>query len=398
VQGAASSNLAAPTINQNRFYPAPEGLAVFATNMTQRKAAEEQIKESETHLRAFMSNSPSIMFVKDLGGRYLHVNEQFTRSFGLDSQSVISRTDAEIFPPDQAAQFKANDTRVLAAGGPVEFEETASYVDGLHASIVCKFPIVDARGQIVALGGIVTDISDRKRAEQELRASRDQLRELASRLNAIREEERASIALNLHDELGQVLTSAKIDLSLLEQAVKSRKGRPSSAHILRELGSAKRTIDKALNGIRRIAAELRPAVLNELGLAAAVEWLARDFEKRARIECRVVMSTQLREPDKERSTALYRILQESLTNVARHAAAKTAEIELKEEGRNYVLQVRDDGVGILDHRLNDPHSLGLKGMRERALMFGGQIVIKRGPAGGTTITACIPQDAEPPAA
>ena len=383
---------------ENRFFPVPEGLAVFATEITGRKSADERIRESMTRLRAFMNNSPSVMFVKDLQGRYLNVNDQFTRSFGLDRSSIISRTDAEVFPPDQANRFMASDARVLATAAPMDFENAAQYVDGLHTVIVCKFPMFDAGGQITAIGGISTDITDRKRAEEEIRASREQLRSLASRLSAVREEERSAIALNLHDELGQALTSAKIDLSLLEQAVRSPKKRPSGAHILRELRSAKRTIDRALDGVRRIAAELRPAVLNELGLSSAIEWLAKDFEKRARIKCKVVLPPRFHEPDKERSTALYRILQEALTNVARHAGAKAVEIALKEDADKHVLEIRDDGVGIPDNRLKDWHSLGLNGMRERALTFEGEIAIDRGPSGGTTVTASIPRAVGPPAA
>jgi PAS domain S-box-containing protein len=379
---------------ENRFFPVREGLAVFATDITVRKAAEERIRVSEARLQAFMDNSPLLMFIKDIQGRYLHVNEQFTRSFGLDRRKVLLHTAAETFSPDLAARLEATDARVLATGAPVETEETVSLSDGVHTHIVCKFPIADAAGQITAVGGIRADITGRKRAEREVRESREQLRALASRLSAVREEERISIARNLHDELGQVLTAAKIDLSLLEQAVKSPKGRPSDAHILRELRSAGRTIDKGIEGVRRIAAEFRPAVLSELGLAAAVEWLAKDFKKRTRIGCKAVLSKSFPEPDQQRSTALYRILQEALTNVARHARAKTVEIALGESDGNYVLQVRDDGIGIPDDRLNDRHSLGLNGMRERALMFEGQVAIERGPGGGTTVSASIPRTAE----
>ena len=251
-------------------------------------------------------------------------------------------------------------------------------------------PYFTASGEFSGYIGGCIDVTDRAKAEEALRS-------LASRLIAVREEERRSIALHLHDELGQALTSAKIDLSMLERAVRSRKRRPSSAHILRELRSAKRTVDKALGGMRRIAAELRPAVLNELGLAAAIEWLVKDFERHARIKCSVAMPGGFHEPDKERSTALYRILQEALTNVARHAAAKTVEIVLAEDERRYVLEVRDDGVGIPDRRQSDGGSLGLTGMRERALTFDGQFSIDRGPGGGTFVTASIPKAASPPA-
>ena len=248
-------------------------------------------------------------------------------------------------------------------------------------------PSYTASGEFTGYLGGCIDIT-------EIRDSREELRTLASRLGAVREEERVSIALNLHDELSQVLTVAKLDLSLLENAFKPPKRRPSVAHVLRELRSAQGTIEKALLAVRRIVSELRPAVLNELGLAAAVEWLARDFQKRTRVRCKTAVSKAFSDPDRQRSIALYRILQEALTNVARHAHATKIEIDLGQSGRSYTLRIRDDGIGVPEDRLNDWRSLGLNGMRERALMLDGTVVIERGPDGCTTVTASIPRAAE----
>ena len=362
-------------------------------DITESKAADQRIRESETRLRAFMNNSPSAMFIKDLEGRYLDVNRRFLRLFGLDRDAVVCRRDAEVFDSDLADQLRAMDAQALYTGAPVEAEEDVGSADDLRTHLVCKFPIVDAEGSIAALGGIRTDITERKRAEREICDSREQLRALASRLSAVREEERVSIALNLHDELGQVLTVAKLDLSLLESAFESRKKRLSKAGVLRELRSVECTLDRALDAIRRIVSELRPAVLNELGLAAAVEWLAQDFEKRARVRCSVALSKPFPEPDKQRSIALYRILQEALTNVARHARAKSIEIELGEHAGSYVMRVRDDGIGVPDERLRDWRSHGLSGMRERVLMFDGRLAIERGTDGCTTVTVSIPRGA-----
>jgi NO-binding membrane sensor protein with MHYT domain/two-component sensor histidine kinase len=236
-----------------------------------------------------------------------------------------------------------------------------------------------------------------KERTAELARSDQSLRALASRLHAVREEERILIARNVHDELGQALSAAKMDLSLLEREARSRPKEISPAHILGEIDSAKRTIDKAIDLVNSIATELRPAVLDEAGLTAAIDWQAQDFEKRTRIKCRIVSSGSISEPDRERAIALFRILQEALTNVARHAQAKLVEIELKEEAGDYVLQVRDDGIGVSDSQLNDWRSLGLIGMRERALMFGGQVPIERGPRGGTTVRVTIPRSPDPPA-
>jgi PAS domain S-box-containing protein len=156
--------------------------AFLMEQIAERKAMDERIKESEARLQAFINNSPSAIFIKDLAGRYVFVNKQFIDLFGLDPDSILFHTDTEIFPPGEAAQFQANDTRALETRAPVEVEEVAHYTDGVHTSIVCKFPLFDSSGRITALGGIVTDITDRKRAEHELLTSRTLLN-VAQRLS-----------------------------------------------------------------------------------------------------------------------------------------------------------------------------------------------------------------------
>ncbi|HEV8261454.1 MAG TPA: MHYT domain-containing protein, partial [Burkholderiales bacterium] len=145
--------------------------------IAERKAMDERIRESEARLQAFINNSPSAIFIKDLAGRYVFVNKQFTHLFGLDLERILFHTDTEIFPPDEAVQFQANDARALESRAAIEVEEVAHYTKGQHTSIVCKFPLFDSSGRVTALGGIVTDITERKRAEQELLTSRALLNE-----------------------------------------------------------------------------------------------------------------------------------------------------------------------------------------------------------------------------
>jgi PAS domain S-box-containing protein len=351
--------------------------------------AEAAIAGSEA-LQAFMNNSPNAIFNKDLSGRYVQINSQFLKSFGLDRAAVLSRNDLEIFPPEQAAQFIANDARVFARQAPIEVEETASYVDGVHTSIVYKFPIFDAGGRMVGLGGIATDITRRKEAENELRGSREQLRALASRIHAAREEERVLVAQNVHDELGQVLTAVKIDLTVLEQRLKSGAVEMRQGEVLSEIAGAKRNIDRAIDSVRMISAELRAPAIEDLGLVAAIEALAEQFERRTGMACRLI--TKLRDGPihRERAVALFRILQEALTNIVRHAAARKVEIELRRTGGRYALEVRDDGSGIPESALDDRRSLGLTGMRERALTFGGAVDFSARPGGGTVVRVDMP--------
>jgi two-component system sensor histidine kinase UhpB len=355
------------------------------------QAARERSNAAADSL-AYLDVLPVLVWRSGRDARCDYFNQAWLDFTGRRLDQELGDGWAEAVHPDDRERCVGDYLEAFEARKPFSLEYRLRRNDGEYRWVRdVGRPYFTAGGEFSGYIGGCIDVTDRAKAEEALRL-------LASRLNVVREEERRSIALNLHDELGQALTSAKIDLSLLEQAMRSRKGRPSGAHILRELRSAKRTVDKALGGLRRIAAELRPAVLNELGLAPAIEWLVKDFERHARIKCRVFMHDGFHEPDKERSTALYRILQEALTNITRHAAAKTVRIELAERERKYVLEIRDDGVGIPDHRLSDWGSLGLTGMRERALAFHGQVSIDRGPGGGTTVMATIPKAAEPPEA
>jgi len=351
--------------------------------------APPEQSNAETDSPALLDVLPVLVWRSGRDARCDYFNQAWLEFTGRRLDQEVGEGWIEGVHPDDRARCVRDYRKAFDARTPFVLEYRLRHRDGEYRCIRdLGRPRFTASGEFSGYIGGCIDVTDRARAEEALRSH-------ALRLNTVREEDRRSIALNLHDELGQALTSAKIDLSLLERAVQSRKRRPSGAHILREIRSAKRTIDKAIGGLRRIAAELRPAVLNELGLAAAIEWLVKDFERHARIKCKVALPRRFAEPDKERATALYRILQEALTNVARHAGAKTVDIALKEDQGGYVLEIRDDGVGIPEHRLKDWGSLGLTGMRERALTFDGQVAIGRGPGSGTIVTASIPRTAAP---
>jgi signal transduction histidine kinase len=222
-----------------------------------------------------------------------------------------------------------------------------------------------------------------KRAEQELRASSEELRNLAGRLLSVREEERASVAREIHDELGQSLTAVKIDLSWLARRLSRRNGQ-----MLERIRSTLQLADSIIQSVRRISTELRPSVL-DLGLAAAVEWQAQEFQSRTGIQCKVRLLTQeMYEPSV--STALFRILQETLTNVARHARATRVEVVKQKQRDGLVLRIRDNGRGFDPADPSLSKSLGLLGMRERAAILGGKVIIASAPGKGTTVTAWIP--------
>jgi signal transduction histidine kinase len=228
--------------------------------------------------------------------------------------------------------------------------------------------------------------AERRRAEQQLRESHEQLRALSAHLQTVREDERTRIAREVHDELGQALTGLKLDLSRLGHP-QTGVPRPHAGKIKSLVGR----IDSIIQRVRRIATELRPGILDDLGLVAAIEWQANDFQSRTGIEC--IVRTSVAEESvlgAELNTAFFRIFQETLTNVIRHADASRVEVRLKREAGHVILEVSDNGRGITDAEISGAESLGLRGMGERAALLGGEVVIRGAPRQGTTVTVRIP--------
>jgi len=229
------------------------------------------------------------------------------------------------------------------------------------------------------------EIADRERVEQQLKASLDKLRALAARLQKVREEERTSIAREIHDELGQACTAIKMDLALI-----SRKTTKRQEQLRSKIESTVHLVDDMIVTLRKIASELRPRTLDDLGLTAALEWHAQEFESRTGIRCRLIVPQERLNLDTERSTAIYRIFQESLTNVARHAQATRVEARLERDVDELIFQVHDNGRGFDPEEAKARKSLGLIGMQERALLLKGELKIAGAPGAGTTMTLRIP--------
>jgi signal transduction histidine kinase len=229
------------------------------------------------------------------------------------------------------------------------------------------------------------EIAERKQIEAELRTSEESLRALAVHLQSVREEERTRIAREIHDELGQTLTGLKMDLTSLAKRLPEQQ-----KDLGKKVKSMFQLIDSTIHSVRRISSGLRPQVLDELGLVAAVKWQATEFQKRTGIRCRIDLpadGVQLRE---EQSTAVFRIFQEVLTNVARHAKATRVGIDFQVSEDRLVLKIEDNGKGMRETDRRRPSRLGLMGMRERAVLFGGDFEIGSEPGKGTLVTLSMP--------
>jgi PAS domain S-box-containing protein len=232
---------------------------------------------------------------------------------------------------------------------------------------------------------MVTDITDRKVAEEQLKTSREQLRDLSLHLESIREEERTNSAREIHDELGQLLTALKIDISWVAKRLPK-----AEAPLVEKVGTMYELVDNAIQTVKRISSELRPGLLDDLGLAAAIEWQAQELRKRTDIDFEFRVSPKEITLDRDRSTAIFRICQEALTNVVRHANATRVKLSLEKKQGRILFKISDNGKGIEEKQLSDPKAFGLIGMRERAMSKGGDVKISGTPGEGTTIIVSIP--------
>ena len=252
-----------------------------------------------------------------------------------------------------------------------------------------EFPIEASISQALEGGRryftvILRDITRRKQAEDALRESQRELRQLSARVLEAREEEKARIARELHDELGQLLTALKMDLGWLRERL------PADPELARRTAEMGALLDQTVGATRRISADLRPLMLDDLGLADAAAWLVDDFARRSGVACRVDIAEELQEVSKAVATAVYRAIQESLTNIARHAGAKSAWVVVAVEDGAIHVEVEDDGRGIAPEDLAKARSLGLKGMRERIAFLGGSLEVARAPRGGTRLRLRVP--------
>jgi signal transduction histidine kinase len=230
-------------------------------------------------------------------------------------------------------------------------------------------------------------IAAQKEAEAEILSSREELRNLSHHLQAVREEERTAVAREVHDELGQLLTVLKMDISWLGGKLPEE-----HHHLVKKTREMAKHIDETIKTVQKISAELRPGILDDLGLMAAIEWQAQEFQKRTGIICEFHGTPECDNLDRSRSTALFRIFQETLTNVYRHAEATRAWLTLTESDNELIATVTDNGKGITKKQTTNPKSLGFIGMRERVRFFGGEVTINRIPDGGTTVQVIIPLD------
>jgi PAS domain S-box-containing protein len=357
-------------------------------DVTERREQEAALRRAEAEYRQLVQSVQAIVWRADAATmqfRFVSHEAEALLRYPLARWLEEPAFWREHVHPDDREWVSALRRGAAADGRDHEVEYRMIAADGrvLWVREVARVRAGDRRAP--EMFGVTIDVTERRRAEEELRRSREQLSDLSAHLEWVREEERARIAGEIHDELGQALTALRMDVSWL----RTHAGAPAE-RLLARMRDMEQLIDDTITRARRICSELRPGVLDDLGLEAAVEWQAQEFERRTGVRCQVASSLPAQGPDREVSTALFRILQESLTNVARHAHASSVRIELRQDGGRVLLDVRDDGQGAPAAGPVGRRSLGLLGMKERARRLGGTLAFTTAPGRGSCVQAAIP--------
>jgi PAS domain S-box-containing protein len=342
-------------------------------------------QDTQQQQRALLDNIPDMAWLKDRDCRYLAVNSAYLEILGMPEHAVLGKTPDEIWPPEISEVYLRTDRAVLKSGRRRRYEEMRPDPSGtLRCFETIKSPIRDKAGRIIGTVGISRDISERKAAESEVIKSRAQLRELSNYLQSVREAERARISRELHDELGQTLTALKMELGWLKDRL------PAEPATLRtRVDRLVQIVDHSVTDLQRIASDLRPMILDELGLVSAIQWLTQSFSERSPLAIELSFERTDAVYSKDVSTAAFRIVQEALTNIVRHSGAASARIVARHSGNELQLDISDDGCGMDVARSRGEH-LGLIGMSERAHMLGGSMRIDSTPGCGTRISVRLP--------
>jgi PAS domain S-box-containing protein len=352
--------------------------------------ADERIEASEARLAAIVDSAMDAIITVDQSQNIVLFNRAAEHLFRCRREEALGASLDRFIPQRFRAAHRGHIEQFGHTGVTSRRMGDVTTLWALRADGE-EFPIEASISQAGEPGSrlftvILRDITLRKQYEDALKRQQQELRELSARVLEAREEEKTRIARELHDELGQLLTALKMDLGWLRERL------PAGSELAARAAEMGSLLDRTVNSTRRISADLRPLMLDDLGLADAASWLVDDFAKRSGVACRIELPEdgELGDVSKAVATAVYRAIQESLTNIARHADAKNAWVVLGVEDGALHVEVEDDGRGIAPEDMAKARSLGLKGMRERIAYLGGSLEIARAPRGGTRLRLRVP--------
>jgi PAS domain S-box-containing protein len=359
--------------------------------LTDVKSVEKELKETLNNWYSLVESAPDVIMTVDREGKIRFANRHtwgyLTRALvGTQLTDYISEKDRTRLTKAIATAFDRDESSVCEVRGTYGDKErwySFGFGPGLNSSR--RTDPLDTPATNTTTTVTIRDITAHKRTEQSLRASREQLREFAARLEQVREDERTRVAREIHDELGQALTILKMDLAWVQN-----KTGPNSNGARAKLKSMIAEVDLTIERVRKIVSELRPSILDELGLTAALEWQVSQFQERTGIRGIFESNNENFRLGADTAAALFRVVQEALTNVVRHADARQVRVSLKSAGRVLRIAITDNGKGIAPRQINDRKSFGIVGMRERVHRIGGEFNIFSGQGRGTRLEIAVP--------
>lgn len=352
--------------------------------ITERKKAEQALKLSESKYRILFEWNPIPMWMLSLPEfDFIDVNNAAIRHYGYSLDEFLSMNARDIRTPEEAERLK---TEISKEYGDVTNVGLWKHLKKNGEPIIVEVIThdIEIAGRPVRLV-LANDVTEKIKAKEALEASNKTLRQLTSHLQDVREEERKHIAREIHDELGQQLTVIKMDVSWIK-----KKSDPANIVLVKKIDELLGLLDDTVKTVRELSSRLRPSLLDDLGLVAAIEWHLNDFRQRTGLTIEADLPEYEIELQESATTSLFRILQESLTNVARHSGAKNVIVKLEEENGNVVLSIRDDGKGYAESIDSGKRTLGILGMKERAAMIGGIYTIQGFPGEGTLVSVSVP--------
>ena len=358
-----------------------------STDITERKEASRRLEELEALESSILDAIPQA--VVGLHERRINfANHAVKVIFGWHREELIGKSIRMIYRNEEESDKIASAFySTLEHQRTYETEFLCLRKDGQE--ICCRMKASRIGENLREKRIVVTyeDITAEKKAQEDLERSREELRNLSIHLQSVREEESTRVARKIHDELGQSLTALQMDMSWLENHLPA-----ISKDIRKKTQSMSELVDSTIESVHNITTELRPSLLDDLGLPTAIEWQATDFQKRSGIRCQVHIHCRDQAIDKELATTIFRIFQETLTNIARHAKATQCKVNLTETETELYLEVTDNGIGINQWQIDNPRSFGIIGMRERAHLWGGTVHVRNAKPSGTKVRVLIPMN------
>ena len=371
----------------------PVNMIITIQDITERKLAKETLQNERLLLRSIIDIIPDSIYTKDLAGHKTLANLTEVRFLRANTEAdVLGKDDFDFYAKELADKFYENDQMVINTGKPlINKEEYMHDENGQKRWVLSsKLPLRDKDNQIIGLLGTSHDITIRKSMEEALSETQEQLKKFAAHLQNVREEERIGLAREIHDELGQILIAIKIDVGMLKQKVLKSVDSTAATDILTKFDSLFGLVDNTINTARKIMTDLRPEVLYLLGFIESAKLQTSNFQERHHISCKFESTIPKLEISSQKSVAMFRILQEALNNIAKHARATDVNVKLTDHSDILILEIKDNGIGFDVDQKGKLDSYGLIGMKERAFLLDAELIITADATKGTCIRVEMP--------